>query len=142
MARRSTKAEGKLVALAMIIGIPVVVISKIFESTGWQIPVFVIVGVIILMVLHSNSKKKARLAFLREKYGDESIVQKIFDGYFWEGQTVEQLLDSLGSPEAVDNKRLKTKVKEVWKYNHQGANRYSLRITVENGYIVGWDQKA
>lgn len=142
MARRSTKAEAKLVTLALIIGIPIVVISEIFKATGWQIPIIIIVGVIILIILHNSSKKKARLAYLRDKYGDELIVKKISEGYFWEGQTAEQLLDSLGRPEAVDNKQLKTKVKEVWKYNRQGANRYSLRITVENGYVVGWDQKA
>ena len=83
-----------------------------------------------------------RIAYLRRKYSEEDIVQKILQGYFWSGQTAEQLYDSLGPPVDVDSKMLKTKTKEVWKYRHQGANRYGLRITVENGCVAGWDNKA
>jgi hypothetical protein len=32
-------------------------------------------------------------------------------------------------------------VKEIWKYNHSGGNRYGLRITIENGEVIGWDKK-
>ena len=60
---------------------------------------------------------------------------------FWQGQTAEQLIDSLGRPEDIDQKILKTKKKEIWKYNHQGGNRYGLRITLDNDHVVGWDQK-
>jgi hypothetical protein len=70
------------------------------------------------------------------------LVQKIFNGYFWQGQTEAQLMDSLGPPVAIDNKLLKTKVREVWKYRQQGVNRFALRITVEDGYVSSWDQKA
>ena len=42
---------------------------------------------------------------------------------------------------AVDNKVLKTKTKDIWKYNRTGTNRYGLRITVENDIVVGWDKK-
>ncbi|PKN66998.1 MAG: DUF2845 domain-containing protein, partial [Deltaproteobacteria bacterium HGW-Deltaproteobacteria-10] len=37
---------------------------------------------------------------------------------------------------------LKTKTKKTWKYHQQGTNRFGLRVTVENGYVVGWDKKA
>ncbi len=142
MARRSTKAENTLIAFALIIGLPIYGISKIFETAGWVIPSLIIVGVLALIALYKHNKKQQRLAYLCEKYKDETIAQKIYDGYFWEGQTSEQLLASLGNPEAVDNKLLKTKTKEIWKYNRQGVNRFALRITVENGYVVGWDKKA
>ncbi|WP_249121687.1 hypothetical protein [Stutzerimonas stutzeri] len=142
MARRSTKAENTLFVLALIIGLPIYGISKIFETSGWVAPSLIVTGVLALIALYKYNKKQQRLAYLREKYKEEIIVRKIYDGYFWEGQTSEQLLDSLGSPEAVDNKLLKTKTKEIWKYNRQGVNRFALRITVENGYVVGWDKKA
>lgn len=142
MARRSMKAESSLVVLVLIVGFPIYGISKLFEATGWMLPIFVFVGFLIIFAIHKYNKKQQRLAYLREKYKDDSVVQRIYGGYFWEGQTSEQLLDSLGSPEAVDNKLLKTKTKEVWKYNRQGVNRFALRITVENGYVVGWDKKA
>jgi hypothetical protein len=35
---------------------------------------------------------------------------------------------------------MKSKVREVWKYEHQGANRFSLRITLENGIVTGWQR--
>ena len=75
------------------------------------------------------------------KYADESIVDMIMARQVWQEQTAEQLLDSLGYPADVDQKVLKTKKKEVWKYGHQGSNRYKTRITLENDVVVGWDMK-
>ncbi|MFK2918962.1 DUF2845 domain-containing protein [Dyella koreensis] len=94
-----------------------------------------------LLVWSAHVKKQQRLAYLREKYQDEDIVQKVFAGEFWRGQTEEQLRDSLGAPVAIDNKLLKTMTREVWKYQPSGVNRYRLRITVENGRVAAWDQK-
>jgi hypothetical protein len=78
---------------------------------------------------------------LTKKYKDVEIVNKLMDGYFWENQTAEQLIDSIGKPADIDVKVLKTKKKEVWKYNHKGGNRYGLRITLDNDTVVGWEQK-
>jgi hypothetical protein len=69
-------------------------------------------------------------------------VQRILQRNFWEGQTSAQLLDALGSPASIDKKLLKTKTREVWKYNHRGANRYGLRITLDENLVSGWDQKS
>ena len=76
-----------------------------------------------------------------EKYQDEALVEKLMKCSFWQGQSSDQLLDSIGNPEDIDEKVLKTKKKEVWKYNHQSGNRYGLRITLDNDIVVGWDQK-
>lgn len=97
--------------------------------------------IVFLFILSKHLQKQKRLAYLRDKYHDEEIVQKINGGYFWEGQTEEQLRDSLGEPSAIDNKLLKTMTREVWKYHPSGVNRYRLRITVENGRVAGWDKK-
>jgi hypothetical protein len=140
MARR-TKGDEALVILAIVIGLPVFLVSKIFEVTGWIIPVSVVVAAIVLVLWSKHIKKQKRLGYLRGKYRDEVVVQKIYEGYFWHGQTEEQLVDSLGHPAAIDNKLLKTKTREVWKYHPSGTNRYRLRITVENGCVAGWDQK-
>lgn len=142
MAKRTTKAEATLIALVLIIGVPIYLVSKMVENTGWVIPVVAIIAAVILLIWYQYNKKQKRLAYLREKYKDEEIVQSIYDGYFWQGQTEEQLNDALGAPLVIDRKVLKAKTKEIWKYNSQGANRYGLRITVENGYVVGWDKKA
>ena len=86
--------------------------------------------------------QEARLIFLRNKYGDEALAQKLMQGQYWVGQSSEQLRDALGPPVAVDDKLLKTIQREVWKYNQHGKNRYRLRITVEDSKVVGWDHKA
>lgn len=82
-----------------------------------------------------------RLSYLLEKHGDTQLVSRIMSGAIWETMTSGQLYDSVGQPEAVDQKYLKSKSREVWKYNRLGANRYGLRITLENGKVVGWDSK-
>ena len=61
---------------------------------------------------------------------------------FWTGQTEEMLAESLGPPVAVDKQVLKTKRKEIWKYGETKKNQFSLRITLENGRVVSWDQKS
>lgn len=83
-----------------------------------------------------------RLSYLLEKYGDTQLVLRIMSGTIWQTMTSEHLYDSVGQPEAVDQKYLKSKSREVWKYDHLGANRYGLRVTLENGTVVGWDSKS
>jgi hypothetical protein len=97
--------------------------------------------VLIAWVLYSIHAAKVRRQQLMQKYGDAKIVDKIMKRMFWQGQTSEQLLDSLGQPLDTDQRVLKTKIKETWKYNNTGKNRFGLRITLENNVVVGWDQK-
>ena len=86
--------------------------------------------------------QEARLAYLRDKYKDEALAWRIFKNEFWEGQTAIQLTDSLGTPAAKDDLLLKTRKREIWKYNQTGRNRYGLRITLDDDRVVAWDQKA
>ncbi|WP_334223884.1 hypothetical protein [Thiosocius teredinicola] len=137
-----TKSESKGVLFLALIAAPFVAAAKLVESVGWFIPLLVVAALFGGYFWYQSSKKEKRLSALREKYDDEKLVQKIFEGYFWQGQPEGQLVDSLGQPVEVDRKVLKTKTKEIWKYNHMGGNRFGLRVTVENGYVVGWDKKA
>ena len=141
MARRFTKAESTGIGVFALIALPIAGIAKIFEAVGWIIPVVVLAGAVAFFFWFQHGKKQKRLLYLRGKYANEEVVQKIFQGYFWQGQSEAQLLDALGPPVAVDHKLLKTKTRDVWKYRHQGGNRFGLRITVEDGYVTGWDQK-
>ncbi|PCR94503.1 hypothetical protein CP336_21685 [Pseudomonas fluorescens] len=146
MAKRVSKAEkeltGWLFLLAIVVGLPIYLFDRMNKSIGWQIPALVVGGVLLLLILNSWSKKRARLKYLRDKYQSEDIVQNILGRKVWIGQTSEQLIDSLGQPAATDHKFLKTKTRDIWKYRHRGANRYGLRITVENGQVTGWDSKS
>jgi hypothetical protein len=131
-----------MIAVAIVIGLLGYAIVKMFEAVGWVIPILLIIASIGLVVWYQIDKAKKRLAYLRGKYHDEELVQQIYQGEFWQGQSEEQLRDALGPPVDVDQKLLKTKTKEVWKYDHRGGNRFGLRVIVENDYVVGWDQKS
>lgn len=103
--------------------------------------VFIILGVVVLMVGANIAQAAARRARIYRKYGRSEIAERILSKTVWIGETAEQLRDSFGAPIDVDEKVLKTKRKEVWKYVRKGKNRYGLRFTVENGIVVGWDEK-
>ncbi len=149
------KKESKGLGI-LILGIIVIIfvgIAELLETVGIVIPVIILVGCIGFYFYHKNRKseqkallhdyyEKERHETLISKYKDEEVVNNIINEIVWQGETNEQLIDSLGKPKAIDNKLLKTKKKEIYKYYHQGANRYKLRITLENDVVVGWDNKA
>lgn len=102
-------------------------------------------GVILCVALLFRAKRKKQASWIRhlnDKYGNQEVVNGILNGEFWKGQTEEQLKDSLGSPSAVDRQVLKTKQKEIWKYQEIRKGQFSLRITVENNKVIGWEQKS
>ena len=83
----------------------------------------------------------AKRSRLMMKSKDEELIERLLEEKFWVGQTKEQLISSLGEPLDVNQKVLKTKVKEVWKYEQTGKNRYGLKITLDDEVVVGWNQK-
>ena len=136
-----SKAESQLTVWAIIIGLPIYGVSLLGKSIGWAALITIIIAAIILFYSYKSAQTKKRREKLMEKYQDEALVNDLMEHSFWQGQTSYQLIDSLGNPKDVDKKILKTKKKEIWKYNHQGGNRYNLRITLDNDIVVGWDQK-
>ena len=101
----------------------------------------VTVGIVILIICVRWSDKAMRRARIYSKYGRTDIAERILNKQVWVGESAEQLRDSMGDPLDIDEKVLKTKRKEVWKYVRKGVNRYGLKFTVENGFVVGWDEK-
>lgn len=142
MAKKMTKAEAQLLVWVVIIGIPIYLISQAADSIGWIALLVIVAAIIGVVIFYKAEQKKQRQKELMEKYQDGKIVNLLMEKSFWQGQTSEQLMDSLGSPVDIDEKVLKTKKKEIWKYNHQGGNRFGLRITLDNDVVVGWDQKS
>ena len=82
-----------------------------------------------------------RRKHLVEKYGDAEVADRIMKGMYWRDQTAEQLREALGKPEDADHTVLKTKVKEVWKYQPTGKIPYGLKITLDDGVVVGWEER-
>jgi hypothetical protein len=142
MPRHTSKAGNLALGLVIILALIVLALGKIIDAVGYVLPLAVCVAVIGALIWYASNKRKKRLEYLRSKYRDETVVQGILAHRFWQGQTAEQLVDSLGKPPSVDERVLKAKEREVWKYNPRGANRYDLRITVESGIVIGWDQKS
>ncbi len=105
------------------------------------VPIGLLVFVMVMMARAAAARERYRQARIWAKYGNTETAQRIIDKTIWQGETDAQLRDSLGAPTDIDQKVLKTKSKAIWKYHHRGGNRYGLRITVENGMVVGWDEK-
>ncbi len=101
----------------------------------------VVAIVLAAIVIATVAARAARRKRLLEKYYDPEVVDRLMRHVIWIGETEEQLVDSLGRPAGIDEKTLKTKTRVVWKYHRTGTNRYSLRVTLEGGVVVGWDSK-
>ncbi|UYG01260.1 hypothetical protein [Halomonas sp. GD1P12] len=156
---RKAKGGGVALLIALVV---LAVLYELFISYWTIILLLAIVGIVAFVLcaafidpveysgsgnsnnhsgIEKKDKKPERLRVLEEKYKNEQLARKIYGGYFWQGQSESQLRDSLGQPEAIDTKVLKTKTKEVWKYYPIGRRSYGLRITLDDGKVVGWDKK-
>ncbi|MCE9609526.1 MAG: hypothetical protein K8R23_04885 [Chthoniobacter sp.] len=83
---------------------------------------------------------RQRRRHLIERYGDPEVARRIMRGVLWQGETAEQLRESLGTPADTDEKVLKTKTKEIWKYRPTKRNRFGLKVTLDDGIVTGWEQ--
>jgi len=104
----------------------------------WVILIIFIIAIIIAWNIYSTKKRRE---YLLNKYGDSEIVESIMKRCFWVGQTSEQLVDSLGKPIDISTKIMKTRYREIWKYNQTGNNRFGLRITLDDHVVKTWDEK-
>jgi hypothetical protein len=87
-------------------------------------------------------QRKARIEYLMSRHsGDAELVARIEAGELWIGQTEDQLRDALGEPEDIDEKVMKTRRREIWKYDQVGTNRFSTKITLDDGEVVSWDKR-
>ena len=100
-----------------------------------------LIGALVLAAVVGVWGYVQRRKQLTEKYGDPEIARRIMKKVLWQGETQEQLLEALGTPEDIDQKILKTKSKEVWKYRPSGKNRFGLKVTLDDGIVVAWDMK-
>jgi len=141
MTRRVKRAEIRLLSFVIVIALIVGATSKILDATGIITPVVIVSVIFIGVVWYKHSQRQKRIAYLLGKYGNERVVELILQRRFWQGQTSEQLMDSLGSPRGIDRKSMATRRREVWKYNPRGVNRFGLRITLDNDIVANWDQK-
>lgn len=79
---------------------------------------------------------------LMAKYNDSEVVKLIMTKSYWQGQTSEQLIESIGQPVDIEKKVLKSKTKETWKYHQVRKGQFGLRVMLEDNVVIGWEQKA
>jgi hypothetical protein len=135
--RRGNKIDPSVI----VAGFLILAIAGVVNALGANGTVALLIVLVGGIVLFKFVKHQRRLDYLRTKYGDEDIVERIMRRRFWQGQTAEQLRDSVGSPVQIDNKIMATRKREIWKYRQTGRNRYALRITLDDDVVIGWDQK-
>ena len=149
MAKKISKKETEgYFALAIVVGC-VWLAVKFTEALGGIENLLIIGGILVALYVAykflSWRNRKRNIAQKRRKllskYGDNEVVEKLMNQTIWQGQTNEQVVESLGIAEDIDQKVLKTKKKEIWKYGSEGGNRYRLRITLENDIVVGWENR-
>jgi hypothetical protein len=139
MARRGMKIEASKFFTAMLALAAIAIALKFIQIIG--ILVVFLAALIAAYFFYIGRKRAARFSYLRAKYSDESVARAIMRHEFWEGQTREQLLDARGSPQAIDQVLLKTRKREVWKYQPVGKNRYRVRITLDDDVVVSYENR-
>jgi hypothetical protein len=85
-------------------------------------------------------RQYVRQTDLTNRFGYE-IASRILAQQIWLGQTQEMLFEARGHPVATEERVLKTKTRHVHKFDWISGRRYALRVTLENGVVVGWDDK-
>jgi hypothetical protein len=103
------------------------------------IVVGLVVVLVIALVIGMNAAR--RLSLLARYNDDHKAVDMIMSRRIWEGMTSEQLIESWGRPAEIDERVLKTKVAQVYKYGHTGKNAFRERVKLDDGVVVGWDQR-
>ncbi len=112
----------------------------ILALSGWRQFGLAAFGIIILVLVICVWAWRRRRRHLIERYGDPEIARRIMRGVIWQGETQEQLIESLGQPKDIDQKVLKTKTKEIWKYRPTTRQRFGLKVTLDDGVVVGWEE--
>ena len=114
------------------------------DGSPWLLLVLVVALYFFVRIFNARRARArwdARRAALLTKYMSVEEVDMIMNKTIWTGMSADQLLDCLGKPEGVDEQVMVKKRREVWKYGRIGENRYSNRVTLEQGVVVRWSAK-
>lgn len=100
---------------------------------------FTLISIVSLYILGKTALFLAKRHNLIRRFGRETGL-KILAHKVWQGMTSEQLIASWGRPADIGRDIYKDRVKETWKYHKTGKNRFSDRIYVNDGIVVGWKE--
>ncbi len=141
---------GRLIGILLVIYLLIAVFRNISAA---HLSLIIVVLVIITGAFFWSKRKRAadaaaaeeaarqaRTSELLERFGAEN-TRRILDGELWVGATSEMVMAMLGPPSRLEERILKTKTKTVYKYFQTGLNRFALRVTLDDGVVVKWDDK-
>jgi len=138
---KMTKMQKQVLATLLFVALIITAVIKFFQNVG-LLPLIIVIGAcVVAFFLYRALKKRRRVKYLEQKYVNKKKVEKIINGDIWHGETAEQLIDSIGNPDVIDDKLLKTQKKVVWKYGRRGASGYNLIVNLEKGLVVSWEGK-
>jgi hypothetical protein len=138
---KMTKTQKEVLAILLFVALIIAAVIKFFQNVGLLPLIIVIVACVAAFFLYRALKKRRRLKYLEQKYVNKKKVEKIINREIWQGETADQLIDSIGNPDVVDDKYLKTQKKAVWKYGRRGLKSYNLIVNLEKGLVVRWEGK-
>ena len=138
---KMSKIQKEALATLLFVAIIITAVIKFFENVG-ILPLIILIGACVLaFFMYRAIKRKKRLTYLKQKYVNSRIVDRIFNGVLWQGESAKQLIDSKGNPDKIDKKLVDGIKKEVWKYGHRGGKSYRLVVHLEKGLVVNWEGK-
>lgn len=115
-------------------------VYEVFHIWGFIFPCILYgFGLILFLILEKHQKIK-RIQRLNLKYEDQLLIEKIINGEIWYKQSLDELIDAIGLPHRIVYEVMKVKKREVWKYDHQGGERYNLMVTLENDSVISWER--
>jgi uncharacterized protein len=104
------------------------------SSASWMLIVVLVVSTIVIVRAYRAFQRRRRLV---AKYGEKEAAL-IIAGKVWQGMREEQLTESWGPPVGKSREVIRAKIKETWKYGQTGRNRFTNRIYLEDGLVIGW----
>lgn len=94
------------------------------------------------MQRHDKEEAKARLESiwngLAEDYGADDAT-RIMRGEIRQDDPREYVEIAYGEPDEISERVMKTKTRHVLKYGRINARSFAFKVTIEDGYVVGWE---
>jgi len=81
---------------------------------------------------------RGEVARLDELWGPD-VTNDILRRRLWLGESEDQVVCSFGEPDDVREIVTRTKTTEVYRYFETGVDRFALKVSIEDGVVVGWD---
>ena len=103
---------------------------------GTVLIVAFIVWLIYRAIETDKENKKKRKDELIAKYGEDE-ANRMLNGEIWMGMTAEQVLETIGKPDMVDQKQMAKCSREVLKWRESGKRRIAYQITCDDGIVTG-----